>query len=108
MQTGLELEKRVLKVASLGKGFPAVLRNRDEIKEGQGKKMGGAGSIAGKVLESGGRRVKTAEGKEGMKTLSRRDALEKEEHTPGHRTPRVSPQQSTSAHMWGGACLFGL
>ena len=108
MQRSLELEKQVLEVVSLGKGFPAVLGNRDEIKEREGKKMRGAGTIAGKVPVYGGRQVKTAEGKGGVKTLSRRDALEKEEQTPGHSTPRVSPLQSTSAHMWGWAWLFGL
>lgn len=108
MHRGLELEKQVLEVVSLGKGFPAVLGKRDEIKEREGKKTRGAGSIAAKVPVYGGRQVKTAEGKGGVKTLSRRDALEKEAQMPGHSTPRVSPQQSTSAHMWGAAWLFGL
>lgn len=39
VQRSLELEKQVLEVVSLGKGFPAVLGNRDEIKEREGKKM---------------------------------------------------------------------
>lgn len=108
MQRGPELEKQVLEVASLGKCFPAVLGNRDEIKETERKKMRGAGSIAGNVPVYGGRQVKTVEGKGGVKTLSRRDALEKEEQTLGHSTPRVSPQQNTSTHMWGRAWLLGL
>lgn len=85
-----------------------MLGNRDEIKERERKKTRGAGSIAGNVPVYGGRQIKTAEGKGGVKTLSRRDVLEKEEQTPGHSTSRVSPQQSTSARMWGGAWLFGL
>lgn len=109
VQRAVELETQVLEVTSLGKGFlSCCARDRDEIKERERKKMRGAGSIAGNIPVYGERQVKTAEGKGGVKTLSRRDALEKEEQTPGHSTSRVSPQQRTSAHMWGGVWLFGL
>lgn len=64
VQRGLEREKQVLEVVFLGKGFLAVLGKRYEIKEREGKKMRGAGSIAGKVPVYGGRQVKTVWGGE--------------------------------------------